>query len=285
MPNLDDHSISVNERFAAFKMKFGRRYTKSNEERALQAFIDNDAIIKNHNLEPSHTYSLGHNQFSDITFDEFKQRMGLRPPPARSKNYDFKLLNTTVDAKSIDWVEKGAVTPIKNQGNCGSCWAFGATAALEGAYQIAGNPLTSFSEQMLVSCDTGDDGCDGGLEVWAFDYITKHGLCTEADYPYTEKPGESGDLSGKKKNRSNVGSGPTGVCRRSCKPAVAIDGHRDIPNEAGILPALAKGPVSLAIDAGGWNFMLYKDGSVRQPGLRDNCRPCSDRRWVRYRYR
>merc|ERR1719231_1521398 len=97
----------------------------------------------------------------------------------------MSLLQMNVTTVSVDWVERGAVTPVKNQGSCGSCWAFATTGAMEGAFQIAGNPLTAFSEQQLVSCDTGDDGCDGGLSIWALNWIAKNGLCTEASYPYS----------------------------------------------------------------------------------------------------
>merc|ERR1719261_1023709 len=166
MPSLDSQEMSVTERFGVFKVKFGKRYgTDAEEGAAMTAFEANDEIIKRHNADASKSYTLGHNEFSDLTFDQFKVRMGLRSPPARKKTYDWSLLKTNVTTKAIDWVEKGAVTPVKNQGSCGSCWAFATTGSFEGAFQIAGNPLTAFSEQMLVSCDTNDDGCNGGLEV------------------------------------------------------------------------------------------------------------------------
>merc|ERR1711871_474724 len=93
-------------------------------------------------------------------------------------------------AESVNWVEKGAVTPVKDQGQCGSCWSFSTTGALEGAYYIKHNDLKSFSEQQLVSCDTlrnggKDHGCNGGLMDNAFKWIEGNdGLCLEADYPY-----------------------------------------------------------------------------------------------------
>merc|ERR1712093_553457 len=99
-----------------------------------------------------------------------------------------------VEADSVDWVTKGAVTPVKNQAQCGSCWAFSTVGSFEGGYQIAGNPLTQFSEEDLVACDNrqhggSDQGCNGGLMDNAFKWIEKNGLCTENDYPYTSGSG------------------------------------------------------------------------------------------------
>merc|ERR1719399_2764703 len=93
-------------------------------------------------------------------------------------------------ADSLDWVAKGAVTPVKNQAQCGSCWAFSSTGALEGAWQIATGKLVSFSEQQLVDCAKfrwGNMGCSGGLQPRAFKYVEKFDLCTEDEYPYTAK--------------------------------------------------------------------------------------------------
>merc|ERR1711862_1057848 len=93
-------------------------------------------------------------------------------------------------AAELDWVQKGAVTPVKNQGQCGSCWTFSTTGAVEGAYQIATGTLLSFSEQELVSCSHhGGNGCKGGLPYLAFEWLETNALCSEADYPYTSGGG------------------------------------------------------------------------------------------------
>ena len=132
----------------------------------------------------------------------------------------------------------------------GSCWAFSTTGALEGAYQIAGNPLTSFSEEELVQCDNkahhggGNRGCEGGFELNAYVFISKNGLCTEADCPY-----DSGTTN------------KTGTCKlNSCTPYVTLHGHKDIPHESGMLAAINQQPVSVNIEADKPIFQLYKGG-------------------------
>merc|ERR1712159_490110 len=130
---------------------------------------------------------------------------------------------------SKDWVALGAVTPVKNQGQCGSCWAFSTTGSFEGAYQVATGNLVSFSEQNLVSCDTVDDGCSGGLMDNAFGWIKSNGgLCTEDDYPYTS------------------GSGSSGSCKTSCSKAATLTGWSDVKqgDEDALKSAVEKGPVS-----------------------------------------
>ena len=148
-------------------------------------------------------------------------------------------------ADDVDWTTKNAVTPVKNQQRCGSCWAFSTTGSVEGAYAIASGTLTSLSEQDLVSCDhNGDQGCNGGLMDNAFKWIESNGLCTEDDYPYTS------------------GSGITGTCKTTCKPAVTITGFTDVPqqDETALQSALAQQPVSVAIEADKSAFQLYKSG-------------------------
>jgi cathepsin L len=130
------------------------------------------------------------NSFSDMSNKEFSERMngykdnsnGVRNPV---------MLNTSGNADSINWVSKGAVTPVKNQGQCGSCWAFSTTGSMEGAHQIATGNLVSLSEQQFVDCATaeGNQGCNGGLMDNAFKYAEKVAIETEAEYPYTAKDG------------------------------------------------------------------------------------------------
>jgi C1A family cysteine protease len=254
--DLDAKGVPVADKFAMFKAQFSKSYTTAELEASAEAaFAANEQTIIEHNLLGL-SYWLGHNTFSDLTWEEFTStHLGsLTGLAARPKKYDFSLLSKTVNDTSWDWTTKGAVTPIKNQGNCGSCWAFSTTGALEGAYAIAGNNLTSFSEEELVQCDNkahhggGNKGCQGGLELNAYVFISKNGLCTEAEYPYN-----SGTTN------------KTGGCKETCKPFVTLTGHTDVPHESGILAAIQQQPVSVNIEADKNAFHLYKGGVLDNP--------------------
>merc|ERR1711959_758366 len=113
-------------------------------------------------------------------------------------------------ADSVDWITKGAVTPVKNQGQCGSCWAFSTTGSLEGAWEIATGNLVSISEQQLVDCDKKDNGCGGGLMDQGFEFEETATVCTEASYPYKMSRGH---------------------CKKSCDTAIpqgGVTGYKDV---------------------------------------------------------
>ena len=117
-----------------------------------------DEFITEHN-SVERNYTLGHNQFSDWTAAEYRQMLGYKP---EVHNVRIPKVYDESNASPINWVTKGAVTPVKDQGQCGSCWSFSATGAIEGAHQIATGKLLSFSEQQLVACSTANYGCNGG---------------------------------------------------------------------------------------------------------------------------
>jgi len=218
----------------------------------LSNFANNDDIIEKHNSNIDNTYTLGHNQFSHMSFDEFKAyvRLGLdeRAPETLSANILEATQNLSALPVSVDWSAKGAVTGVKDQGNCGSCWSFSATGALEGSYQIKYGSLVSFSEQNLVSCDTIDSACNGGLMDNAFTWTkTNGGLCTEAGYPYT-----SGT------------TGQKGTCTTTCakNTAVTPKSFTDVAknSDSALMTAIAQQPVSVAIQANQPAFQSYKSG-------------------------
>jgi C1A family cysteine protease len=218
--------------------------------RTYSAWRFNNDFIDEHNSK-NLSYQLGHNQYSGMLIDEFRQQMGFANFFSTHKKAFIQSELNYPD--SIDWANAGAVTPVKDQGQCGSCWSFSTTGALETAYFLKYNTLFNFSEQQLVDCDNirngGHDlGCNGGLMDSAFSWITKNGgLCTEETYPYV-----SGDTT------------KSGTCQKSCK----IDYKSKILDYIDITPssdeemmnALAKQTVAIAIQADQIEFQLYKSG-------------------------
>ena len=216
---------------------------------------NNDKIIEETNTK-NLSYTLGHNAFSGMSSTEFAEHMNfefnreLLLPTQSFVQSSFKSVSAPV---SVDWRTKNAVTPVKDQGQCGSCWSFSTTGAVEGIYAIKRGNLVSFSEQQLVDCDyirVGGTslGCNGGDMGSAMDWIGKNnGLCTEQAYPY---------VSGETKTN--------GACQKTC----SIVSGSDISTTASVSPnsdnammtALAQQPVSVAIEADQSSFQLYKSG-------------------------
>ena len=224
-----------------------------------QKWIDNDEYIEKINslyLD----YSLGHNQFSGMDSKDYSEFLRLSNLMNTTKTFENRILyntNTTLDVNTlpleVNWVYSGAVTPVKDQGQCGSCWSFSTTGALEGAYYIMYDKLVSFSEQQLVDCDNlkndgRDHGCNGGLMDNAFSWIQKNGgLCSESDYPY---------VSGNTQKSS--------TCQKSCVnvPYSIVDGYMDVPpaNYNAMQSVLTQQPISIAIEADQRDFQLYSSG-------------------------
>ncbi|CAK9176580.1 unnamed protein product [Ilex paraguariensis] len=222
---------SMYESHEQWMAKFGRVYKDSDErDNRFKIFKENVETIESFNKAANKPYKLGVNQFADLTNEEFKARNKLKRRVCSTEAISFKYENVTALPATMDWRKKGAVTPIKDQGQCGSCWAFSAVAATEGITKLKTGKLISLSEQELVDCDTSEDqGCEGGLMDDAFTFIQKnHGLTTEANYPY---------------------EGTDGTCSTT-KEA----------NHAAKITAVANQPVSVAIDAGESDFQFYSSG-------------------------
>mmetsp|Transcript_14238 Transcript_14238/g.21625 ORF Transcript_14238/g.21625 Transcript_14238/m.21625 type:complete len:333 (+) Transcript_14238:54-1052(+) len=220
--------------------EFGSRY---------MTFKQNVDYIKAHNAQ-NKSVVLGLNEFADMTSDEFfgimKGYNHIQRPFIRSKNTKGPLLGAIRLPESVDWSDKGAVTPIKNQGQCGSCWAFSTTGSVEGINYITTGSLESFSEQELVDCagSYGNMGCNGGLMDYAFEYVRDKGLCSEQSYPYTAGAADSS-------------------CKSSeCESVVKISGYVDVTSdsEEALMQAVAQQPVSVAIEADQSVFQFYQSG-------------------------
>jgi len=207
--------------------------------------------INAHN-KGNHSFTLGMNKMGDMTAAEYKKLLGysnVQQPFARSKREVTLHGHKSAPGAALDWRSKGAVTPVKDQGQCGSCWAFSATGSIEGAWQIKGNTLASLSEQQLVDCSTsyGNQGCNGGLMDYAFEYvIAKKGITGEKDYPYTAQDG---------------------TCKTGKAVRAKITSYADVPqgNEAQLTPAVNKGPVSVAVEADQSAWQFYSGGVLDDP--------------------
>ncbi|KAF7836814.1 thiol protease aleurain-like [Senna tora] len=182
------HALS----FARFAHRYGKRYESVDEMKLrFQIFSDNLKLIRSTNKKGL-SYTLGVNLFADWTWEEFKtQRLGAAQNCSATLKGNHKLTDDTLP-ETKDWRKEGIVTPVKDQGSCGSCWTFSTTGALEAAYAQAFGKNISLSEQQLVDCAGAFNnfGCHGGLPSQAFEYIKYNGgLETEKAYPYTGKGG------------------------------------------------------------------------------------------------
>jgi len=183
--------------FINFISKYHRTYgTKEEYNHRLSIFENNYNAVNTHNQQNGITYSLGINSMADLSAYEYKQLLGYKKTSRQTKRVNtFSLVNKTAP-DAVDWRDHNAVTAVKNQGSCGSCWAFSTTGALEGMAAIKTGTLTSYSEQQLVDCaggSYGNQGCNGGLMDSAFDYVHDHPLTTEDGYPYTGRDGTCED--------------------------------------------------------------------------------------------
>lgn len=244
---------TFNAQWHQWKSTHRRLYGTNEEEWRRAVWEKNMRMIQLHNGEYSngkHGFTMEMNAFGDMTNEEFRQIVNGYRHQKHKKGRLFQEPLMLQIPKTVDWREKGCVTPVKNQGQCGSCWAFSASGCLEGQMFLKTGKLISLSEQNLVDCshDQGNQGCNGGLMDFAFQYIKENGgLDSEESYPYEAKDGS---------------------CKYRAEFAVANDtGFVDIPQqEKALMKAVATvGPISVAMDASHPSLQFYSSGIYYEP--------------------
>ena len=242
-------AADIYSEFIDWTIEYGKGYANAQEHVArFNAFKSNYALVRHLNRQGKGTFTL--NRFADMTQEEFAAKY-LRPfPVAQLPRYKKTLAwNRFADyPEAKNWADDGAVTPVKDQASCGSCWAFSATGAMEGAWFMAHNELPLISEQQLVDCEHDcmefpgttqevcDEGCNGGLMPNAFTYAIREGMESEEDYPYK------------------------GVDRTCRYDASKVKYHFsswawvDQDEDAMVAALNTKGPLSVALDASYWSY-------------------------------
>lgn len=246
-------AADLETQWAVFKAKHGKTYSTEMDAVRKNIWKDNLDHINRHNklyVEGLSTYYLGENEFCDMTHNEFRSVMlGM----SINKRYTLKEVSKVNDSlpSSVDWRKKGAVSKVKNQKQCGSCWAFSTTGSVEGQHFLKTGDMVLLSESNLIDCSRkyGNNGCEGGLMDNAFTYIIDNGgIDTEQSYPYDPQDDPCNF------SRKNIGA--------------KISGFKDIPSgsENALKEATAKvGPISVAIDASHRSFQLYRGGVYNEP--------------------
>jgi len=238
-------SNPIDAAWTNWKMQYGKSYGTSTEEAYRKTvFADNYNLVQESNANPENTFTLKLNAFGDLTGPEFKsqytgfKKSGLRTP----KRVEYTGVKG-IDA-NVDWRQSGGVNAVKNQGQCGSCWAFSAVCSMEFADFQSGGTLNQLAEQELVDCDTTDSGCNGGLMDYAFEYAESHGIHTSQGY------------------------GSYQARRGSCKSSYATghvftpSSHRDVAqySQDGLVGALKNRVVSVAVEADRSAWQFYNSG-------------------------
>jgi len=249
-------------KFISFQERFNKRYSTLEEvDIRFDIFLANLRHIIYHNNMPNKNFTMEINQFADLTHEEFKaqftggykKNFGLEVD-VEVGSYGCKTFTSSASnaPATIDWRNKNAVTSVKDQGQCGSCWAFSSTGASEGAWAISTGTLINLSEEELVECATGiqygSHGCNGGQMEGAFKYLIENGQCDLSSYPYTSENGKSNSC-------------------KSCTKVAHFSSCSDVkPNDQiSLKGAVSEQPVAVAIEADTRYFQLYSGGIIDSP--------------------
>lgn len=242
-------ALAAQQSFTEFLVQFKKDYTEDESFSRFKAYEANFHLVQEHN-EKALPYTLGLNEFSDMTTEEFAAtHLGFNGNASvwgDLPDLGFQAASVALPA-SVDWRASGAVTAVKNQGACGGCWAFSSTGALEGATKIKTGKLVSLSEQQILDCDhqSQESGCNGGIMAAAFTYALTATITTEESYPYVAHDGHC------REERWTHG------LKRGCVKGY----HRPLHSEAALMSAVALQPVSVAVGGASMrSFQLYRSG-------------------------